>query len=191
MRLFIRSMLMVFMTFTLTIASSHATTLQKLGLNDLTERADKIFRGVVTDIEQTSVQIGGGDLPVVRYRLKVAEQLKGKADVVKGENAYVEIMMVGSIKDSAPRSDGLVRFEMFKDIPRLQMGSDYVLFTTPASSAGLSTMVGLGQGAFNVFSSNKQDMVMNQFGNSNIDMANGDAMTYESLKQAVSAAMAQ
>ena len=169
---------------------SNAITLQRLGLDDMTQRADKVFRGVVVDIEQTSISVGGGELPVVRYRLKVSEQLKGSADVVKGEDSFIEIKMVGSIKPAVPRTDGLVRLNFMQDIPKLQMGSDYVLFTTPRSSAGLSTMVGLGQGAFDVNMVEKQEMVLNQYGNSNIDQAGGKPMSYQSLKQAVTTAMA-
>lgn len=191
MSITIRKAMMVIAIFAITLSTSQATTLQKLGLNDITERADKIFRGVVTNVEQSSMELGGAQIPVVRYQLRVLDQLKGTADMVKGENAFVEITMVGSIKSVVPRNDGYARFEMFRDIPQLDIGSDYVLFTTPPSRAGLSTMVGLGQGAFNVFSDDKQDMVINQFGNANIDQANGSAMTYTTLKQAVTAAMAQ
>ena len=167
-----------------------ATMLMHLDLAALTDRADRIFRGTVVDVEQSSIEAGGGELPMVVYRLKVEESLKGDADVVKGDEAYIEIRMVGSIKDEAPRN-GAVRFDMFRDVPRLKMGSDYLLFTTPPSAIGLSTTVGLGQGAFSVYSQDKQDWAVNQFGNEGLGVGSGGVVSYASLVAEIKARMGE
>ena len=162
------------------LTQAGATMLMHLDLAALTDRADRIFRGTVIDVEQSSIEAGGGELPMVIYRLRVEESLKGDADVVKGDDAYVEIRMVGRIKDDVQEGD-LVRFDMFRDVPRLRMGSDYLLFTTRPSEIGLSTTVGLGQGAFNVYSQDKQDWAVNQFDNAGLGVGGGGAVPYAGL----------
>ena len=172
------------------LTQAGATMLMHFDLAALTDRADRIFRGTVVDVEQSSIEAGGGELPMVVYRLKVEESLKGDADVVKGDEAYIEIRMVGSIKDEAPRN-GAVRFDMFRDVPRLKMGSDYLLFTTPPSAIGLSTTVGLGQGAFSVYSQDKQDWAVNQFGNEGLGVGSGGVVSYASLVAEIKARMGE
>jgi hypothetical protein len=162
------------------ISQAGATVLEQLELGDLVHRSDKIFRGTVIDVEQGSMSVGGGEIPVVTYRLRVEDSLKGGADVDKGDDGYVEIRMVGSIKDDSS-SDGLKHISIFRDIPKLQMGSDYLLFTTPPSSIGLSTTVGLGQGAFSVYSDDKELLAVNQFGNAGLGMDGAGAVPYADL----------
>jgi hypothetical protein len=172
------------------LAQAGATMLMHFDLAALTDRADRIFRGTVIDVEQSSIEAGGGELPMVIYRFKVEDSLKGDADVVKGDEAYIEVRMVGSIKDEAQQGD-LVRFNMFRDVPRLRMGSDYLLFTTPPSSIGLSTTVGLGQGAFSVYSQDKQDWAVNQYDNAGLGVGGGGAVPYADLVAAVKARMGE
>lgn len=172
------------------LTQAGATMLMHFDLAALTDRADRIFRGTVVDVEQSSIEAGGAELPMVVYRLRVEESLKGEADVVKGEEAFVEIRMVGSIKEEAQAGD-LQKFSVFRDVPRLAMGSDYLLFTTPPSSIGLSTTVGLGQGAFSVYSQDKQDWVVNQFDNSGLGVGSGGAIAYNDLVSAIKARMGE
>jgi len=172
------------------LTQAGATMLMHLDLAALTDRADRIFRGTVIDVEQSSIEAGGGELPMVIYRLRVEESLKGDADVVKGDQAYIEIRMVGSIKDEELQGD-LVRFDLFRDVPRLKMGNDYLLFTTPPSEIGLSTTVGLGQGAFAVYLQDKQDWAVNQFDNTGLGVGGGGAMPYADLVAAIKARMGE
>ena len=132
-----------------------ATTMLQLDLAQLTERAGRIFRGTVVDVEQGTIEAGGGELPAVTYKLRVDDLFKGEADLVKGDKAMIEIRMVGSIKDSLSVGDPSVRH--LPGRAEAQMGSDYLLFVTPQSDIGLSVSVGLGQGAFSVFPVDKQD----------------------------------
>lgn len=172
------------------LTQAGATMLMHLDLAALTDRADRIFRGTVIDVEQSTVQAGGSELPMVIYRLRVEESLKGDADVVKGDEAYVEIHMVGSIKEATQEGD-LARFDMFRDVPRLMMGHDYLLFTTKPSAIGLSTAVGLGQGAFFVYSQNKQDWAVNEFDNMGLGVGAGGAVAYADLVAAIKAEMGE
>ena len=168
--------------------SASATMLERVGLSDMTDRADKIFRGTVTDIRQTSVRMGGGDVPVINYRFRVDEQLKGDADVVKGNASFIELKMVGYLKE--PKSpEGITRFSIFKDMPRLQLGQDYVIFSTPRSSFGLSSTIGLGQGAFSVFSENREVLVVNNYNNENFEFGEGGPISYSKMKKLVASRM--
>src|SRR5262245_19889502 len=63
----------------------------------------------------------------------------------------------------------LKHFSILRDVPQLAMGQDYVLFTTRPSAVGLSTTVGLGQGAFTIQSGTKEEMTANAFGNAGLD----------------------
>ena len=167
-----------------------ATTLLQMDLGQLVQRSDRIFRGTVVDLEQGSISAGGGELPIVVYRLKVEDRFKGDVDRVKGDISEIEIRMVGSIKSPAREGD-FVRFDIARDVPRLSMGSDYLLFTTRPGTSGLSTTVGLGQGAFSVFSSNKEDFAVNQFDNLGLGFGQTGPVPYSELAAKIAALLGQ
>ena len=145
----------------------NATMLRQMSLRDLATQADKVFRGVVVGIDSTTVRAGGSDLPVTIYRLKVAEQFKGTFDAPKGE-PVIELRMLGVAKTAA-QVGNQKKISALRDLPQLEMGHDYVLFTTRPSAIGLSTTVGLGQGAFTIQSGTKEELVANTFGNAGLD----------------------
>src|SRR5262245_46068748 len=144
-------------------SAAQSTMLLQMNLKDLSTRADKIFRGTVIAVDTGTVRAGGADLPTVTYRLRVGEAFKGQFDV-KGE-PYVELRMVGTFKD-AGSSAAVRHLSVLRDVPRLEMGREYVLFTTRPSSIGLSTTVGLGQGAFTIVGQgNDKEAAVNAFDN--------------------------
>jgi len=168
-------------------APVHATSMLKMGLEDLTLRAGKIFRGRVISVEAGAIQAGGGELPAVTYRFEVEELYKGEASQVKGDQAIIEVRMVGSLKNQTAAPNGLVRFSLFRDVPRFEKGSEYVLFTTPESAIGLSTTVGLGQGAFEVFPVDGEEQVVNEFNNAGLDLNGAGPVAYEMLRDRIRA----
>lgn len=171
-------------------AQVHATTLLQMDLGQLTARAGKIFRGTVIDVEQGTVAAGGGQLPAVTYKLAVEEMYKGSATSVKGDKSVVVLRMVGSIK--APVATGEhIRLNAFRDVPKLEMGSDYLLFTTPESQAGLSVTVGLGQGAFRIVEMERQDYVVNEFNNVGLGLDGGGPVPYSELSAKIRALLGQ
>jgi len=145
---------------------AQATTLIQMNLKDLATRADRIFRGTVVGVNTGTVRAGGSDLPTITYRLRVAERFKGEYAVVKDDAALVEIQMIGAKDDRT--ANGQRHFSVFRDVPRLAMGGDYVLFTTRPSAVGLSTTVGLGQGAFSIMGAGKEEAAVNGFGNAGL-----------------------
>jgi hypothetical protein len=146
----------------LSVSGAGATTLKQMNLEDLAGRADKIFRGTVLSAKPATVKAGGGELPIVVYRVRVDEEFKG-AFGEGTEKGIVEIRMVGGIKE--PERAGARHFSLWRDVPRLEKGREYVLFTTRPSRIGLSTTVGLGQGAFSILGAGKKEEAVNAAGN--------------------------
>jgi hypothetical protein len=166
----------------------------QLDLQELTSRADKIFRGTVIGIQEGTIQAGGGELPTVTYRIAVDEMFKGAATTVKGDQAVVEIRMVGSLEIDKADESGKIHFSPFSEVPRLAAGSDYVLFTTPESSIGLSMTVGLGQGAFRVYPVDGSDsdfMAVNEFNNAGLGMNGDGPVEYDKLGARIRALLGQ
>lgn len=144
----------------------HTASLQFFTLAQMTANADKIFRGTVIDFDPTTVAAGGAELPAVTYRLRVDQAFKGEFPT-KDETQYLEITLLGSIKD-APSQGNLKQFSALPAPPRLEVGGDYLLMTTAQSAAGLSTTVGLGQGSFQIYTLDKQEWALNEFSNAGL-----------------------
>ncbi len=181
---------LVLAAFTLPANLLGSTALERFDLAKLTERAERIFRGTVIDVSQEAVEAGGAQLPAVKYVLKVEESFKGSADQVKGEDAVIEIMMIGSIKNQ-PAEGNLRQLSVFADVPRLKMGQDYLLFTTAKSAVGLSTTVGLGQGSFRVFTQDKELFAVNELDNAGLGLEQNGPAKYSELTQKILALLSQ
>ena len=168
--------IMLALTF-FTLAAS-AAMVMKMGLGDLVGNADKVFRGTVLTKEPGTVSMGGSEFSTVVYTVKVDDALKGDF----GAKPVVTLTMLGNLKQdvSTGNAKRVSRLDMNPD---LSVGSDYVLFTTAASSAGLSTTVGLGQGLFRIFvNADGRDMTANMLNNQGI--FNGP-VNYSELSSAV------
>jgi hypothetical protein len=139
-----------------------AATVQQMNLQQMVGRADKIFRGTVLNVHAGTVHAGGVDLPTVTYRLRVDEPLKGTFLQVKGLQ-IAEIKMIGKAK--ASDSGTLHHVSPLPELPQLKVGQEYLLLTTRQSAAGLSTTIGLGQGAFGLTGKPGQETAVN--GNQN------------------------
>lgn len=142
-----------------------ATTLRSLNLEGLVSRADKVFRGTVLQARVGSVEVGGGRLPVVTYRVRVDESFKGSYETVKGIRV-AEIKMLG--RTDPIRSGNYQLNPILRDVPVLTVGETYLLMTTQPSRVGLSTTVGLGQGAFRITGKGQDEQAMNEFQNANL-----------------------
>lgn len=145
-----------------------AATVIQMNLAEMVDRADRIFRGTVLDVREGTVSVGGGELPTVTYRIRVDESFKGTYQEVKGVR-IAELKMVGKLKSSA--TSPVRRFSVLSDLPKLDVGRDYLLLTTPRSAIGLSTMVGLGQGRFELQGKAGQEVAVND--NKNLGLFRG------------------
>lgn len=167
-----------------------ATTMLKMDLEDLTARAGTIFRGTVIDVNQGTIQAGGGELPAVTYRVRVDELYKGAATETKGDKSIMVIRMVGSLVHSKTNADGRLKFDAFGQVPRLNPGADYLLFTTQESSIGLSVTVGLGQGAFRVLPVDGIDgqyQAVNEFNNAGLGLDSAGPVELDKLSARINA----
>ncbi|MDJ0758410.1 MAG: hypothetical protein QNJ19_03385 [Woeseiaceae bacterium] len=126
-----------------------ATVVRHMNLDALMENAGTIFRGTVIGIEVGTVEAGGAELPTTTYAFRVLEMFKGEATAIKGDEVFMTITMIGSPKGVQNGAD-FVRFNVLRDMPKLEQGAEYLLFTTPESDIGLSVTVGVGQGLFDL-----------------------------------------
>ena len=181
-----RSLFSLVVALLLFVQPLEATTVLRLNLEQMVSRAGNIFRATVLDVRGGTIDVGGGKLPTTTYTLRVDESFKGAFDKT---GATVEITMAGSIKREPVTIGNHQRFSVLPDIPRLDIGSDYLLMTTAPSPAGLSTTVGLGQGAFSIVVSNRQELALNAAGNANIGHAG--AVAYAELAADIRALLGQ
>jgi hypothetical protein len=161
-----------------------ATTVKHFDLGRMTASAARVFRGTVTDVRPGTVNVGGGVLETTVYRIEVTEIFKGEFATAKNVT-YAEVRMVGSMKvDSG--STSARRFAAFRDMPRLKVGQDYLLFLTADSSVALTSPVGLAQGCFDIDTSIPSQPTANRLNNAGLvpDVEKG-AIPYADLAERV------
>jgi hypothetical protein len=169
--------------------SADATTVKHFDLGGMTASAARVFRGTVTDVRAGTISVGGGQLATTVYRIRVTEVFKGEFATVK-DITYADVEMVGSPKADAQRS-GVRHFSIFRDMPRLERGRDYLLFLTAESSIALSSPVGLAQGCFDIDTSSPSQPTANRVNNAGLaaDIGKGP-LPYEDLAARVRAIVA-
>jgi hypothetical protein len=128
-----------------------------LNLTDIVDRADRIVRGTVVSADESLVAAGGGQLPIVIYRIRIAEVVKGSA-----AGDVLEVRMLSAGKGATARSRAV---SLFRDLPQLRIGQQYLLALTRPSAIGLSTTVGLGQGAFELRGADGREDAVNRWNN--------------------------
>ncbi len=106
-----------------------AVTLQKLTLDEMAQSATAVVRARVTG----SFASLNGSTIYTHYKLQVSETWKGIP--------ATEVVVPGGVAGGYRQS--------FPGMPTLQPGTDYVLFLW-TSPAGVTNLVGLSQGIFNV-----------------------------------------
>jgi hypothetical protein len=145
---------------TLSLAiTADAANVRYMNLRDLVAHADRIVRGTVVASDDGTVAIGGGELPIVIYRIRVDEGLKGSA--AAGET--IEVRLLGQKKHA---SRGAVRnLPLFRDLPQFIVGGHYLFVLTRPSEIGLSTTVGLGQGLFQLRGRPGAELAVNEANN--------------------------
>lgn len=158
-------------------SSGEAGMVRKMDLAELCHAAGYILRGVVVDVEKTTVSAGGGAIPAIRYRVEVSEQFKGAFPATDAATVKAYSYSFTTVDIKAVET------------PRLAMGQDYVLLLTTPSAAGLSTMVGLGQGTFEVYGAGNVEMAVNAL--NNVGLMNGlkGPVPYRTLAARIRAAL--
>ncbi|MDE3199197.1 MAG: hypothetical protein KGN84_22800 [Acidobacteriota bacterium] len=110
--------------------ASPAATLQQLSLGEMTQDATAIVRARVTG---SSARFTGSTI-YTHYALQVTESWKGFAPA--------EVLVPGGVANGIRQS--------FPGVPELKVGTEYVLFLWTSRSTGITHIVGLQQGLFNI-----------------------------------------
>jgi len=168
---------------------AEATTVKHFDLDAMTASAARVFRGTVTDVSPGTVLVGGAQLPTTTYRIRVVEVFKGDFATTKGNIAYADVTMIGSIKGDVDRG-GARHFSLFRDVPRLERGRDYLLFLTAESRVALSSPVGLAQGCFDIDTAAPAQPTLNRAGNAGLIPGVKGALPYDDLARRVRAIVA-
>lgn len=162
-----------------------ADTVKQMNLAEMVQRADKIYRATVISVTPGTVEVGGGQLPTITYRLQVEEVFRGDIPTVKGMK-IAEIRTLGKTK---PVQQGNARLlSALPKMPQLAVGKTYLVLTTRPSAIGLSSTVGLGQGSFQIFGRGKSETAVNAVNNRGLfrDMTPPSAAGRQSLSGAAS-----
>ena len=115
-----------------------ATMVESFNFDEMVQRADRIFTGKVTAVENGVTAEGA---PYVAYTFAVSEDLKGNV----GSTITIRQFGFGA---SQPRGDNLVQAFKVPSMPAYKKGEEVLLLATAESVIGLSAPIGLFQGAF-------------------------------------------
>src|SRR5438128_2681531 len=114
-------------------SSAHHLVTETYNLEQMVAKADRIFAGTVIGVTEDYVYAAGGNIPVTVYTFAVDEVLKGSV----GQTL--------TIKQVGHRSDPSF---LLGHLPEYKNGAVVMLFLHADSRYGLTSPVGLGQGAF-------------------------------------------
>jgi hypothetical protein len=124
------SKLLAFIVILSACCTAAAATLQQLTLDQMTQSATAIVRTRVTG---SSASFTGSTI-YTHYKLQTTETYKGFP--------AAEVLLPGGVAKGMRQS--------FPGVPALQTGTEYVLFLWTSPSTGITHLVGLTQGLFNV-----------------------------------------
>jgi hypothetical protein len=116
----------------LAAAGLQAATLEKLSFEDLVGKSTAIVRARVT----STYAAARGSLIYTHYRVQVLDRWKGAA------SSEVDLALPGG-------TAGGMR-QHFAGVPALTVGTEYVLFLWTGPRSGVTQIMGLTQGLFNV-----------------------------------------
>ncbi len=140
---------------------SIAESVIQMNLRELVVRADKVFRGTVAAAIPGTLNAGGGQIPIITYRIVVDEAFKGDFQTVKGIR-FVEMRVLGSLKPAPQGHRNISQLNL--RLPKLEVGERYLLLTTRPSAIGMSSPVGLGQGCFRITGAGEGEEAVNDYG---------------------------
>jgi hypothetical protein len=147
---------------------SASMAVRHMNLQQMCAAAGRIFRGTVLGVKDGTVTMGGSQIATVVYHIRVDEAFKGSFQSIKGE----PVAIIQTIRPAkTPQIGPVRRLSTFDDLPNFEHGHDYLILATTPSTAGLSTTVGLGQGAFKVGGKVGQEIAVN--GNNNVGLYAG------------------
>lgn len=129
-------------------------------LAELVQEAERIFVGVCVSVgDGTLSQPGGGGIPYTEYTFEVRDALKGSP----GKSLTIRQYGVRAPRPTPDGTRALVT--RARGMPVYQPGQELLLFLIGDSSLGLTSPVGLDQGAFRLITENGKKRAVNGFNN--------------------------
>jgi hypothetical protein len=155
-----RTVAVLLLSAAVSISSSFPSQVRPIDLEQMTQRAARIFSGRCTG---SRIEVDPAlNRRVVVSTFHVQRAVKG----VKGGPVTVR-MLAGPA--SAPGSEPA-------GVPTFRPGEEVVLFLYGESTLGLTSPVGLGQGRFRIFSDKLgRKVALNDFGNANLSRGGGQS----------------
>lgn len=166
--------LLITLSLASVLAPVRGTTLERLPLGEMTQKSTAIVRAKVVG---SSGVLRGADVYTV-YQIQIVESWKGA-----GNSNPVQVAVPGGVA-------GGLR-QMVAGAPSLHVGEEYVMFLW-TSRSGLTQLMGLSQGLFNVRQSGEGDAAATRpaAGERMLD-ASGHAVKDEALSMKLSDLKAQ
>lgn len=152
---------------------------QQMKLEALCEKAGRIVRGTVVKVTRAQVEVGGGLLPTVVYHVQVKDTMAGTPA------SQVILTMIAEPK--SPTQHGTATRLPLVELPRLEEGKEYLLFTTAPSKAGLTSPVGLAQGCFSISKKGNTEYAVNGLNNVGLGLASAGPVSYQELVRRIRA----
>jgi hypothetical protein len=122
-----------------TLAQQGCALALSMNLEEMVSRADTIFVGECVSAETTLAAVGGANLPVTAYTFAVEEMIQGAG------RGVLTFCQFGHPPSSAAGTRGIDNMAAF------QAGERYLLLlAAPQRPGGLTTTIGLDQGAFHL-----------------------------------------
>jgi hypothetical protein len=151
-----------------------ASTLQQLSLNDMIQKSTLIVRGT---IQPGTGPVMRGSIIYTHYQLSVTTSFKGTPQSFAPQQ-LIDVAVPGGVLNGMQQP--------VAGAPTFSMGQDYVLFLW-TSKTGLTQVIGLSQGLFNV-TTNAQGQVMVSRGAASEPMVNssGQPVTDSNLQMPLS-----
>jgi hypothetical protein len=145
------------------VGSSAATTMRHHPLTELVAEAERVFVGLCVDARDGALaQPDGGAIPYTEYTFEVREVIKGSL------GARLTIRQYG-VRQPRPTPGGtLAVVSRVPAMPVYLPGQETLLFLVGDSTLGLTSPVGLGQGAFRVAIDGGQRRAVNGFNNAGL-----------------------
>ena len=119
----------------LACAIAPAATLQQLSVDQMTQAATAIVRARVTGATASFT----GSTIYTHYQLQITESWKGFTPL--------EVAVPGGV---ATNSAGKAFRQNFPGMPQLNVGTEYLMFLWTSKTTGITHLVGLSQGLFNL-----------------------------------------
>jgi hypothetical protein len=126
----LRVFVLIFVIFALLVGAAPAATLQQLTLDQMSQAATAIVRARVIG---STASVTGSTI-YTHYQLQVTESWKGFTPT--------EVDLPGGVANGLRQS--------VPGVPQLTVGTEYVMFLWTSGTTGITHLVGLSQGLFNL-----------------------------------------